>query len=308
MKGKALLVGLRSVNPDFYNGWTGVNGCSGCELDVDNMEGILAPLTYEIDILKTEEATKENILAGLNIAAEELKAGDIFVYYFSGHGGQQTDEDGDEMDGHDETQCAYNGALIDDQLNEVWLKFKSGVRIVTISDSCNSGTVYRNARSKGTKKLAYATPMIPITDLQVGTAMKAKLIHFGGCRDGSTSSGFPTGGAFTLALCRAWNNGTFEGNYNDFYDAICGEITTSQQPQYAQYGSGVESFRDQKPFTIFSIIQPPFQPYEYEITIPVWLVHLLEGWATNNRMSSSESAIPQVATKSDKVVVRVKHI
>ena len=37
-KGKALLVGLKRVNPNSYSGWNGQNGCSGCELDVDNME------------------------------------------------------------------------------------------------------------------------------------------------------------------------------------------------------------------------------------------------------------------------------
>ena len=49
-KGKALLVGLKSVDPGSYGGWDGVNGCWGCELDVDNIEGVLAPLNYDIDI------------------------------------------------------------------------------------------------------------------------------------------------------------------------------------------------------------------------------------------------------------------
>ena len=81
-KGKALLVGLKSLSPDPNDGywpWTGENGCWGCENDVDNVESILAPLNYDIDILKTADARKENILTKLNEAATELKNGDIFT-------------------------------------------------------------------------------------------------------------------------------------------------------------------------------------------------------------------------------------
>ena len=44
----SLLVGLKSVDPTCYNGWDGVAGCWGCELDVDNMGRILTPLGYEV--------------------------------------------------------------------------------------------------------------------------------------------------------------------------------------------------------------------------------------------------------------------
>ncbi len=306
-KGKALLVGLCSVDPILYNGWDGVAGCWGCEIDVDNIEGILTPLSYDIETLKTANATKENILDGLNDAASELKSGDIFVYYFSGHGGQQPDQNGDDMDGQDETQCAYNGQLIDDQLNEVWLKFKSGVRIVMMSDSCNSGTVYKNLRGKATLRAVRPTPIIPITDLEVSLAMKAKLIHLGGCRDGFGSSGYQLGGAFTIALCNAWNNGNFQGNYPDFHQAICAQISSSQQPQYAQYGSDLLAFRNQRPFTILPpvvVIEPP--PWEYEFIIPDWILQLLHEWTLNPKISNAKTAMQMGDTKENKVIVRMR--
>jgi hypothetical protein len=64
-KGHALLVGLRRVDPQAYGGWSGENGCYGCELDVDNVARILTPLNYTIQTLKTEQATTGEIIASL---------------------------------------------------------------------------------------------------------------------------------------------------------------------------------------------------------------------------------------------------
>ena len=86
-KGHALLVGLKSVDPASYNGWDGTGGCWGCELDVDNMERILKSLNYDTKMLKTADATRNRILSSLYRAADNLVADDIFVFYYSGHGG-----------------------------------------------------------------------------------------------------------------------------------------------------------------------------------------------------------------------------
>lgn len=303
-KGKALLVGLKSVDSDSYDGWDGQGGCWGCELDVDNVEGILAPLDYDIDILKTQDATATSIIAELNDAASNLTFGDIFVFYFSGHGGQQPDKNGDEMDGQDETLVAYDRQIIDDELNDIWLKFKAGVRIVMISDSCNSGTNYRNRM----KRLAKPKPISPINDFEVIGKMKAKLIHLGGCRDGFGSSGFSQGGAFTIALCESWDNGSFQGSYPDFHQAICAKISTSQQPQYSQYGSSLESFRNQRPFTITAmIVIPPL--YVFEIFLPFdpppWLNQLLQ--QLNTIIRASPGNMPTSGVSGGKISVCLKN-
>ena len=44
----------------------------------------------------------------------------------------------------DETWVCYYRQFIDDELYELWGKFKAGVRILVLSDSCHSGTVLRN--------------------------------------------------------------------------------------------------------------------------------------------------------------------
>ncbi|MEZ4728840.1 MAG: caspase family protein [Caldilineaceae bacterium] len=241
-KKQAILVGLCQVSPAAYDGWNGASGCQGCELDVDNVGSILSPLGYDVQTLKTTAATKAAILDQLDAAATSLTAGDTLVFYFAGHGGQQPDQNGDELDGRDETLLAYDGQIIDDQLNDIWGKFQPGVRIVMLSDSCNSGTNYRAVRD-----VRIATPIRPV-DETVGEAMKAELIHMGGCRDGFTSSGYEQGGEFTLTLNKIWQGGAFVGNYKALHSAIAAAVTSGQIPQYNEYGPVTDSFRNESPF------------------------------------------------------------
>jgi hypothetical protein len=247
-KALALLVGLKRVDPTCYGGWDGTGGCLGCELDVDNMESILSPLGYEIKILKTAEATRDGILASLYRASENTAKGDIFVFYYSGHGGQQPDLNGDEVDGKDETLVAYDREVIDDKIHEALTRFKSGVRVVMISDSCNSGSNYRGRMTVPLNNEAIFMPLARESNKRVN--INAQLIHLGGCRDGFFSEGYQGGGAFTMALCRAWQNGTFTGTFKELHEKICELITTSQKPQYNEYGQVADAFREQRAFAV----------------------------------------------------------
>lgn len=244
MKKRALLVGLKSVDPAAYGGWDGTGGCWGCELDVDNVERILQPFEYETMVLKTEAATHDAILEGLSAAAKDLEAGDIFVFYFSGHGGQQFDLNGDEVDGQDETLVAYDAEVVDDELNVIWPAFQPGVRIVMISDSCNSGTNYKKLKFDKEQ----STPIVIRLDEKAAEAMQAQMIHFGGCRDGYTSSGYFGGGAFTMAMCNVLGNG-FGGNYQELVEEIRPLVQDTQIAQYSEYGPVVDAFRNSAPFS-----------------------------------------------------------
>lgn len=244
-RGHGVLVGLKTVDPASYGNWDGANGCWGCELDVDNIERLLLPLGIDVSTLKTSEASADRVLRALKTAADTLRPSDLFVFYYSGHGGQQPDFDGDEDDHHDETLVLYDRELIDDKLNEIWVSFRPGVRIVMLSDSCNSGTNYRMpGRDRRKPK-----PIAPVPD-DVSGDMKAQMIHMGGCRDASTSSGYLGGGAFTMSLCNAWDGGQFSGDYRRLYEQTVAGVHTGQQPQYNEYGPVTGEFRSQQPFTI----------------------------------------------------------
>ena len=80
--------------------------------------------------------------------------GDLVVFYFSGHGSQQPDRDGDEQGGFDEVFLPYdvgkwgdNGienALVDDELNaRIERVLDKGADFFGVIDACHSATGFR---------------------------------------------------------------------------------------------------------------------------------------------------------------------
>lgn len=144
---------LQEVSGDSYViGWSGPlgtpSGTLGCEKDADDMEAIAKQQGFEPrEILKTKEATADAVWAAIEKAAEELQAGDMFFVTYSGHGAHVKDLNGDEPEGYDETWCLYDRMLLDDEQAYLYSKFRPGVRIFVLLDSCHSGTGTRG-RSK----------------------------------------------------------------------------------------------------------------------------------------------------------------
>ena len=140
-KGLSLHLGLNSVSPAHYGGWSG--DLMACEFDANDMAAIAKDSRMKATVLLTRRATRANALAALRAASKTLKAGDLFFLTYSGHGGQVPDVTGEEQDKKDETWCLYDGELIDDELYLELSKFAEGVRVLVLSDSCHSGTVTR---------------------------------------------------------------------------------------------------------------------------------------------------------------------
>jgi hypothetical protein len=87
-----------------------------------------------------DNATHDAVLAKMRIAADELEDGDIFLFTFSGHGTRRGQEDPKETDLKDETLVMQDAFLVDNVLRRlIWPKFKAGVRVLMVSDSCHSG-------------------------------------------------------------------------------------------------------------------------------------------------------------------------
>ncbi len=231
-KALALLVGIKDEG-----------SCMGAELDADNLRRILSPLGYRIQMIKSSQAISDNILDFMKNAASVLESGDIFVFYFSGHGGRQLNADY-ELSGKDETLYAFDRNIAGHELDDIWLKMKSGVRIVMIGDTCNFGMDYAHLRSTFRPR-----PFLPMSE-DAASAMKAAMIHIGGCRNTIPAVGYESGGPFTAALCNAWHNGRFNGNYSDFHEKICERITSAHTPQYNEFGPLSEEFKNQRPFDI----------------------------------------------------------
>lgn len=118
--------------------------------DVLKVRGILKGyfgLTNEdIRVLVNERATRENILYRLNRLVDDAQEGDVLIFYFAGHGSQIRDRDGDELtDQLDEIICPFDmdwdrkTFILDDDLDDVFLRLPDGVLLEAFFDSCYSG-------------------------------------------------------------------------------------------------------------------------------------------------------------------------
>jgi len=172
----------------------------------------------------------------------------------------------------------YDRQLIDDELCAAWARFKSGVRIVMLSDSCHSGTVSR-AMYDAVAPAEASTGMRPSrtflakampSDIQERTynahkgrydgiqktissdkvKVKATVILISGCQDNQLSADGNGNGLFTEKLLKVWNNGSFDGSYPIFARQIRALMPASQTPMYSAVGAGNPTFESQQPFTV----------------------------------------------------------
>jgi hypothetical protein len=97
------------------------------------------------DVLLGADATYARVITKIRSAAAQLGRGDFFFFSFAGHGFQRVDtiDDRDERDHLDETILLFDVELFDDVLRkDLWPRFEAGVRVLMVSDSCHSGSVF----------------------------------------------------------------------------------------------------------------------------------------------------------------------
>ncbi len=269
-KGSSLHLGLNFVDPAQYEGWNGE--LAACEFDAKDMLALAKARGFaSSQMLLTNAATSAAVIAGITNAAKQLQAGDIFFLTYSGHGGQVPDTNGDEKDndGMDETWCLYDRQLVDDELYALWSKFKKGVRILVLSDSCHSGTVTRAVPpflSGGPRqrvmpwitcgKKVYAAHKAAYDGIQASlkssekTPVRASVLLVSGCQDNQTSMDGNRNGLFTEKVKKVWNNGKFTGGYRIFRDTVVTKMPPDQTPNYYVIGAKNAAFEAQQPFTV----------------------------------------------------------
>lgn len=270
-QGISIHVGLNSIDPAHY----GTNGqLRGCENDAKAMMRLANLLNYKSSLLLTKDATSARVLAELIKASQELNKGDILLLTYSGHGAQIPDTSGEENDGYDETWCLYDRMLIDDELYNMWAKFKEGVRIILLSDSCHSGTVSKMIEINGSKTVVYNNNMIfrclpPDISLavfhkfsyiyngiksgiprEIKNELTSSVLLISGCQDNQLSGDSVDNGTFTSALLQIWNNGSFRGTYRSFCQQIISLMPPTQTPNYYFIGLDNPDFEKQNPFSI----------------------------------------------------------
>lgn len=118
--------------------------------------------TESIRTLVDADATKANIISAFMDIGSKAETDDSVFIYYSGHGSQVPDLNGDEADGRDEVLCpadvrpGFPGAEIsDDELNKLFSRIKA-TDITVVFDACHAGT---GTRSLSFEESASAQPL-----------------------------------------------------------------------------------------------------------------------------------------------------
>jgi hypothetical protein len=270
-KGLSLHLGLNSVDPHHYQGWSG--DLNACEADANDMQALAESRGFVPSKLLTKKATRKATLDGIQAAAKALNKDDIFFLTYSGHGGQLPDQNDDEPDGQDETWCLYDSELVDDEIYAALAEFKAGVRIIVLSDSCHSGSAIKatilsksHLPSSEVRYRAMPDPVALRTYLahqkfydkitkdkklaEAKSSVKASAMLISGCQDNQLSADGTFNGLFTGMLKRVWNGGKFKGDYGKFHKSIVSKMPSDQTPNLFKVGPNNVKFDGQTPFTV----------------------------------------------------------
>jgi hypothetical protein len=285
----SLHIGLNNVDPAHYDGWTGRLFC--CENDalfyheLAEKAGIKnRKLLLSSGSQGAEMPISANLDKYLEQFSKTLKSGDFLFITYSGHGGQIEDLSLDEEeDAMDETWCLYDRQYVDDELWEHFSRFKKGVRILMISDSCHSETVSKVAKvidspkdvevagmlEDITKKMHLLARSAPkhITfnaykknkaqyygpthkPILIREDIAATVLLLAACRDEEKASEWDGYGLFTSTVKKVLTNNKDIANYEDWHEKILRQIPAIQTPTLFTYGSGADLFRKEKIFQI----------------------------------------------------------
>jgi hypothetical protein len=213
------------------------NQLSGCINDSDTFVRLLTEeFGYKVvDIRQLRDdhpqrmPTRKNMTAALNWLVNGARPGDHLFFHYSGHGSQQRDTSGDEMDGKDETlvPCDFqsHGMLSDDDLRRLLvLPLPKGVRLTVIMDCCHSGTAMdlpykmklgNDARSATLKRKS--ANRMPRTG-------EADVVMISGCMDTQTSADIGAGSAGNTqsagAMTTAFKNVISAHATIDYFDIV----------------------------------------------------------------------------------------
>jgi metacaspase-1 len=269
-KGFSLHIGLNFVDPKHYQGWDGE--LAACEADAEDMTAIAKANGFEPQVLINKKATRKAVKDALTKLSKTMAEGDLLLLSYSGHGGQLPDKNGDEKDDMDETWCLWDGEMSDDELHQLYGKFKAGVRILIFSDSCHSGTVSRDllqqaaalkpdtrvyrAMPEAVALRTYRANKVFYDEISAEVSKEkekpiaASVILISGCQDNQLSQDGVFNGLFTGQMLKTWREGTFKGDYKKFHKTIIRTMPPDQSPAFTMVGTQNGAFMKQKPFTI----------------------------------------------------------
>lgn len=143
-KGYSLHIGLNTVDSSHYEDLPNLQAAVN---DALTWEAFAREKGYQTILLLDAEAKVEVVRQSLLDIARSMKAGDILLLTYAGHGGLMDNlkQAGGDNELYDQTWCLFDRQMLDDEIHECFVPFVEGTRIVVVSDSCHSGTIVRGA-------------------------------------------------------------------------------------------------------------------------------------------------------------------
>lgn len=136
---------------------------------------------------------------------------ELVVFHYSGHGAQQQDASGDELDRMDEglvpVDFRVRGLIDDDWLLSVFSQFNPKTKIVCFVDACHSGSMLDLSFAYDLKKAA-SNGQVATTPSTSVTSTGPKIYCLSGCMESETSADAPDpwtrmpSGAMTACLLK----------------------------------------------------------------------------------------------------------
>lgn len=189
---RAVLVGVDSYER------SDIPPLSGCVNDValvrQTLKNVLGIPNEDIRVVVNERATKANVIHRLRATLDEADEGDVVVLYFSGHGSQIRDRDGDELgDRLDELICPYDmdwdrgTYILDDELDALIERVPPEILVEVFVDCCFWGAGARDlegdSRPQGLRAdVRYLAPPFDIAARFEGEEAVLHRHGFAGCR------------------------------------------------------------------------------------------------------------------------------
>lgn len=232
MKRLAVVVGIND-----YPGSS--NDLHGCVNDALDWHATLLSHGYDVtELLLDGDATRDNVTDALTSAVSRLRFGDRLVWTYSGHGSTIPDTSGDEPDKTDECIVLHDwqqsGFLVDDEIGAMLDQRRAGSSVITISDSCFSGTVARFVDTTAQPRYFPAEYLTPREVVAAPRRLQPTIL-LSGCDEhevsyDATIDGRPRGAFSWAALSTIRPNQTISA----WHDATRELLPSQQYPQTPQ--------------------------------------------------------------------------
>jgi len=198
--------------------------------------------------------TKENILGAMRELVRDAEPHDSFFLYFSGHGTQVKDMNGDERDGLDECICAMDwrgngeppyedtpGLIIDDVIHEILVKpLPLQCRLTAVIDACHSGTVldlpYIYSSKGVVKEIKHQNKLGLLRE----KASYADVVSLSASKDSRTAKETRKGGALRLAFINCLTTFRYNVTYKELIKSVRDYMRNNRYKQKPVLSSSYE--------------------------------------------------------------------